>query len=89
MWDLNLGVQACQKNFKLFRHRNTYASIYLVYNFFNLYKHHRRFQKTDIDENKPTVITSITVGFFSSLLFFETDSDVSMLKHMYFYVEMI
>ena len=31
MWDLNLGVQACQKKFKLFRHRNTYASIYSVY----------------------------------------------------------
>ena len=31
MWDLNLGVQACQKNFMPFRHRNTYASIYLVY----------------------------------------------------------
>ena len=23
MWDLNLGVQACQKNFKLFRHRQS------------------------------------------------------------------
>ena len=31
VWGLNLGVQACQKNFKPFRHRNTYASIYLVY----------------------------------------------------------
>ena len=31
MWDLNLGVQACQKNFKPFRHRNAYASIYSVY----------------------------------------------------------
>ena len=31
MWDLNLGVQASQKNFKPFRHRNAYASIYSVY----------------------------------------------------------
>ena len=31
VWGLNLGVQACQKKFKPFRHRNTYTSIYLVY----------------------------------------------------------
>ena len=31
MWGLNLGVQSCQKKFKPFRHRNTYASIYSVY----------------------------------------------------------
>ena len=31
MWGLNLGVHACQKNFKPFRHRNTHASIYSVY----------------------------------------------------------
>ena len=31
MCSLNLGVQACQKNFKPFRHKNTYASIYSVY----------------------------------------------------------
>ena len=31
MWGLNLGVQACQKNFKPFQHKNIYASIYSVY----------------------------------------------------------
>ena len=31
---------------------------------FNIYKHHCRFQKTSIDENKPTVILVITVGLF-------------------------
>ena len=31
MYGLNLGVQVCQKKFKPFRYRNTYASIYLVY----------------------------------------------------------
>ena len=31
MWGLNLGVHACQKNFKPFQHRNTHASIYSVY----------------------------------------------------------
>ena len=64
MWGLNLDVQACHSNFKPFRHRNAYASIYLVYNFFNLYKHHRRFQKTGIDEKKPIVTLVITVSLF-------------------------
>ena len=31
---------------------------------FNIYKHHCRFRKTDIDENKPTVILVITIGIF-------------------------
>ena len=65
MWDLNLGVHACPKKFKPFRHRNTYASIYSVYKrFFNIYKHHCRFQKTNSDEKKPTVMLVITVGLF-------------------------
>ena len=38
---------------------------------FNIYKHHCRFQKIGIDENKPTVILVITVG-----LFLKTDSDI-------------
>ena len=31
MWGLNLGVHACQKNFKPFQLSNTHASIYSIY----------------------------------------------------------
>ena len=31
MWGLTLAVHACQKKFKPFQHRNTYAYIYSVY----------------------------------------------------------
>ena len=36
--------------------------IQYIKEFFNIYKHHCRFQKTGIDENKPTVILVIIVG---------------------------
>ena len=51
MWDLNLGVHACQKFFKPFRHRNTHASIYLVYkrNFLIYINITVGFKKTDSD----------------------------------------
>ena len=38
--------------------------IQYIKEFFNIYNHHYRFQKTDIDENKPTVIPVITIGLF-------------------------
>ena len=66
MWDLNLGVQACQKNFKPFRHRNTYVSIYSVYKrIFLIYIDITvGFKKTGSDEKKPTVMLVTTVGLF-------------------------
>ena len=59
MWGVNLGVQACQKNFKPFRHLNTYASIYSVYK--------RNFLihiNITVDFKKPTVMLVITVDLF-------------------------
>ena len=66
MWGLNLGVQACQKNFKPFQHRNAYASIYLVYkrNFLIYINITVGFKKIDSDEKKLTVMLVITVGLF-------------------------
>jgi hypothetical protein len=37
MWGLNLGVYACQRNFKPFRQRNTHDSIYSVSNEYIFY----------------------------------------------------
>ena len=66
MWDLNLGVQACQKNFKPFRHTNTYASIYSLYKrIFLIYINITvSFKKIGNDEKKPTLILVITVDLF-------------------------
>ena len=65
MWDLNLGVHAYKKNSSHFN-IGIHMLLFIQYikDFFNIYKHHCRFQKTGSDEKKPTVILVITVGLF-------------------------
>ena len=64
-WGLNLDVHACQKklsHFDIGIHMLLF--IQCIKGIFYIYKHHYRFQKTDSDEKKPTVMLVITVGLF-------------------------